>query len=471
MSAEDIVAPLVAFLAGVPRRYRLPPLPTLSATEGDRTSESLSTILAVCVERARVALLRGEDPNGELKDRFVEALAGLIHDAMNEPGGDPAVQALVLRHRSPVVSEFAALIPQASQQRRHIDTLVNAIAHPAKVDRLSDAPLRAHLLRLHQLAGESDWEGTAAMSRRVLSDFAAEMDESRRGSLQRLVEHQALRHLTRITELEADPDVQRYLALKEQNGPRSNSSLAQEQGAASRQRGAEVEAASAQALHAVAERLNRLEGSSRHYRVVTSMRVPAAFPADPEGAKSEWDTVLVRHAHGNLWDVCLLVEAKASIDAVGTDLPRLRRGLKVLAHADPGDAYEFRTREGVLRLRGASLVALGTEEASAEKSLLRRTVLYCCDVEQDPGPRLLSAAARMQLLSTPASVAYAMAMSEARLGGDEPTPDPAMLHTVWNDLLHEPRWQQVLNQYPTLRLARELAVHVGDLADTARAAY
>src|SRR5690606_21410629 len=113
---------LEAFLAGVPRRYRLPPLPPLSAldaTQDGRASESLSTVLAVCVEHARMAMLRGEQADDGLKQRFLDALAALIRDAMQESGGDAAVQALVLRHQSKAVREYAGLATHAAQQRRY----------------------------------------------------------------------------------------------------------------------------------------------------------------------------------------------------------------------------------------------------------------------------------------------------------------------------------------------------------------
>ena len=448
---------LETFLARVPRRYRLPPLPslqTLDDTKNGHASESLSTILAVCVEHARVAMLRKEQPDETLKQRFIDALAALIRDAMHETGGDAAVQALVLRHQSKEVREYAGLATHAAQQRRYIDALVNAVAHPAKLARMSLRSPRDLLTQLQEAATDSKWQKVSDLVRQLLSEPAAKHDENLQATLTRLCDHPALKHLIRMRELESDPAIHRYHALRAQNGPRSNSALALEQGAASRQRGAEVETLSARALQAVADRLNIADGP---YRVVTSMRVPPAFPADPEGAKSEWDTVLLKQAGENLWDVCLLAEAKASIDSAGTDLPRLKRGLRLLGKAEANSVYEFRAREGILRLRGASLAALSPDEAH-----MKRSILYCCDVEHDPGPRLLSAAARMQLLSTPASLAYAAAIGKSA-GKDA-------LHAVWDDLLHESRWQGVLNQYPTLRLARELTVHVQDLAHAAHAA-
>src|SRR5690606_20488171 len=134
------------------------------------------------------------------------------------------------------------------------------------------------------------------------------------------------------------------------------------------------------------------------YRVVTSMRVPASLAAGVERAKTEWDVVLLSRAVGEAdtapWDVGLLVEAKASIDAVATDFPRLLRGVQLLAGADRKAIYQFQTREGMVQLSGASLSRLSAASADLEKY-----VLYCCDGTADSSSRLLSAASRMQLLS------------------------------------------------------------------------
>ena len=52
----------------------------------------------------------------------------------------------------------------------------------------------------------------------------------------------------------------------------------------------------------------------------------------------------------------------------------------MLAEADERVVYSFETREGTVRVRGASLRALGTDDAS-----LDRTVLYCCDARAEQG--------------------------------------------------------------------------------------
>jgi hypothetical protein len=211
-----------------------------------------------------------------------------------------------------------------------------------------------------------------------------------------------------------------------------------------------------QALEALARRLNEEAGDGPPYRVVSSMRVPATIPASPDGAKGEWDGVLLRQAgtaeSPPAWDICLLMEAKASVDAATSDLPRLLRGLRLLAHAEERVTYTFATRQGPVRLRGQSLRALGGCDAALE-----RIVLYCCDAPADETPRLLGAASRMQLLSTRASLEFAVMPAGAR------DAEPHALEQVWHQLLHEPRWSAVLNQYPMLCQARDLMAHPDDL--------
>ncbi len=272
----------------------------------------------------------------------------------------------------------------------------------------------------------------------------------------RLLNSAALTRLRRLDTLASDDLVRQYQTLWDQHGPRPGSLEAVSQGSASQRRGAVVEALAAQALEALARRLNEAEGAQASYRVVTSMRVPASIPASHERAKTEWDAVLLRQAKmadaSAAWDVCLLVEAKASADAATTDLPRLRRGLRLLAHAEQNVDYAFEAQQGAVRLRGASLRTLAIDDTD-----LTRVVLYCCNAPAEAAPRLLSAASRMQLLSAPASVEFASALAQKH------TADPQDLEPVWHQLLESPRWAMVLHQYPTLLQARELMVHTDDL--------
>src|SRR5690606_204681 len=113
-----------------------------------------------------------------------------------------------------------------------------------------------------------------------------------------------------------------------------------------------------------------------------------------------------------VWDVCLLVEAKASADAATKDFPRLLKGLEILAEASSDSDYAFSTREGSIRISGASLCALSSHEAE-----LKKFVMYCCDEITEGTPRLLSAASRMQLLSAPASLDFASMLSDRLLAG------------------------------------------------------
>ena len=183
----------------------------------------------------------------------------------------------------------------------------------------------------------------------------------------------------------------------------------------------------------------------------------ASIPASAERAKSEWDGALLRRAPGGgaaaAWDLCLLLEAKASPDAAATDFPRLLRGLRLLAHADPGTTYDFSTRQGVFPLRGAALRALPTGGPGLETA-----VLYFCDAPAETMPRLLGAASRMQLLSAQASLEFAASLAQGREAA------PEALEPAWNLLLESPQWSGVLQQYPMLRRARGLMAHADDLS-------
>ena len=439
-------------LRTVIRRYRLP---AITAASGRPPEPNPATALAVVIEQAREALARGTPPEAALKDRFLEALERMIREAMRAEAGDPVFQATVLRHQDPRVREYASLAAHASQDRRRIHAAVNAIAHPAR-QQLAPEARRETLAQLHEWARAESWPALHDQAERLLAmPGTAQAPQWERG-LRRLLAGGALERLRRLQALGSDARVQRYQALWDRNGPRSGSAHAVRQGSASHQRGAAVEALARVALEALARRLEQAEGLPASYRVVTSMRVPAAIPAAQDRAKTEWDAVLLKRAsHGGAapaWDVCLLVEAKASVDAAASDLPRLLRGLHLLAHADTSVAYPFKTQQGMVSLRGASLGALGTGEAD-----LARTVLYCSDAGADTGARLLSAASRMQLLCAPASVAYASGMA----GGGQP--GRRDLDPVWTDLLGSARWHTVLHQYPMLRRARELMVHTDDL--------
>lgn len=441
----------------VPRRYRLP---VWCAGSEPHHKANPATTLAVVIERARSAIDFGEMPDPAHKGRFTEALAQMIREAMRADGGDSAFQAMVLRHRVAQVREYASLAAQANKDRRLIHLIVNALAHPAKLQRMPPSAQREVLVRLHSATSSASWSILADTMDQLLAPGAADEPTVQR-SLRRLRDSSAVGRLQRLDALASDDLVRQYLALQDRNSPRSGSPDAAAQGAASQRRGADVEALAARALTELAERLNELDSDQTLYRVVTSMRVPSSIPASPDHAKSEWDAVLLRRSStadtATAWDVCLLVEAKASVEAATTDFPRLLRGLRLLSHADQNVVYPFKTQQGLVPLRGASLKARAADEES-----LARQVLYCCDAPADAAPRLLSVASRMQLLSARASLEFASALAEKQ------QPDFRGLERVWHQLLESHRWGPVLHQYPVLRQARELMVHTADLLDTVR---
>lgn len=452
---------LDATLSAVPRRYRLPELDGACETALDA---SPATTLALVIEQARAALARGETPEAALKDRFTAALARMVREALRADGGDPVFRAMVLRHRAAPVREYASLSARADQDRRLIHAAVNAVAHPGKQQRLGPGPKREALARLHACAGAGAWNELHDAVQRLLEmpqtpELADELPAAR--GLTQLLEHPALARLRRLDTLASDALVVEYRTLWERYGPRSGSASAVAQGLSSRQRGEAAEALATQALQALAQRLNAAAvGAPAPYRVVTSMRVPAAIPAAHHHAKSEWDAVLLRQSAAAsdtssgtpAWDVCLLVEVKASVDAAATDFPRLLRGLRLLAHADKDAIYPFATRQGTVPLRGAALRALPTASAA-----LSHSVLYCCDAPAEPTPRLLGAASRMQLLSATPTLDFAATLVAA------PPADARELEPVWLALLEAPGWRAVLNQYAMLRQVRELMVHTNDL--------
>lgn len=448
-------APLLLqdILRTVRRRYRLPAMPTASSrTQGD----SPSATLAIVLEQIRVSLEAGDTPDDALKYRFFDALDRLIREAMQPARGDTAFQAMVLRHQTAAVREYASLAAHANQDRREVHAAVNTIAHPAKLQRMPSGALHAALTRFQAFAIAEDWNALSACAEQILPLAQAEADSALARGTDRLFGSPALGRLQRLAVLVSDEQVQRYRSLWDQQGPRAGSAIAMEQGAASQQRGAAVEARAAQALEVLAQRLNAQPENRTPYRVVTSMRASPSLPGNADYAKSEWDAVLLQQVSSDgdapAFDVCLLIEAKASVDAATTDLPRLLRGLRLLASAEADATYVFDTHQGRVRLRGSSLKRFAGDDTHVAGS-----VLYCCDASADAYPKLLSTATRMQLLSAPGSVAYASRVADAACG------DRQSLASVWEQLLTSTRWDTVRRQYPLLRQVRDLMVHVDDL--------
>ena len=438
-------------LRAVARRYRVGQLPPASEVE----DSDPAVALAVAIEEARVALHARAAPPSTLQRRFVDALARLIQDALRDRGGDAAFQAMVLRHRCARVREHASLSAHAHSDRRAVRAAVDAFAHPGKRRVLPAGPLIQALEQLHAAASDNQWSALTRYAEHLIAATPAQ-GEAAPGlgsGLGKLLRDPALARLRRLEELALDPGVQRYQTLWERQGPRPGTTEAAAQGLAARRRGDAVEAQAEKAISALAAHLAQATGQT--YRVATSMRVPPSIPGNADRAKTEWDVALLRLAADGaapLWDVCLLVEAKASTDAATTDLPRLLRGLRLLAHADPQATYAFESRQGPVDLLGASLAGLTTDDAS-----LATTILYFSDAPAEGSPRLLSAAGRMQLLSTQESLAYASLLTDGK------APDAHLLVPVWDQLLVSPRWSAVLNQLPLLRQVRGLMVHADDL--------
>ena len=435
------------------RRFRAPALPHSLEEARDRGS---ATALATAIERARQALAAGSAPGGDIRALFLDALARHIAEAMRPEHGDAAFQAMVLRQRSPAVREFASLNAHAERDRRQIRSGVNALAHPEKLRRQPPGQIRDALQRAQEASTAGDWSTVGDTILNLMGEPEVQDDPALFRSLERFVSDGALTRLHRIEALSKLAELERYRALWARQSPAAGTELAASTGTGAQRRGDAVEARAAAALQALADHLNaqaEAAPDAPRYRIATSLRVPASLSGDVQGAKSEWDVALLRrHGTDRVWDLCLVAEAKASPDAATTDLPRLLRGLRVLARADLDTDYPFAAHGGEVWLRGASLAALPTEEAD-----LARAVIYCSDGDVERAPRPLNAASRMQLLSAPASLEAAARLED---GG---APDPSALEPVWRQLLESPAFGQVLHQYPTLRTVRELMLHPDDL--------
>ncbi|MCP2518113.1 3-deoxy-D-arabino-heptulosonate 7-phosphate synthase [Achromobacter mucicolens] len=440
-------------LRAVARRYHVA---AMSAPTRGLEDSDPAAALAAAIEAGRTALTSGAEPRREHQHLFVIALSRLIRDALRDPGGDPVFQAMVLRQQSSQVREHASLSAHAGADRRAVRTAVAAFAHAGKRRRMPAGPLADALADLDGACAAGDWrvltQGVQALHCALASD--EEADAALAGQLEALLRDPALARLRRQDDLASDPQVQRYQSLWQRQGPRTGTAEAAAQGLDARRRGVAVEARAQASIAALAQHLAQAAGET--YRVATCLRVPASIPGNADRAKSEWDVALLRQSGGDaadpVWDVCLLVEAKASTDAATTDLPRLLRGLRLLKHADAQTTYVFDSHQGPLRLRGAALAAL-----PADPDELASTILYFSDAPAETAPRLLSAASRMQLLSAQESLDYA----SQTIAGE--APDSQTLAPLWRQLLAQPRWSPVLNQFPCLQQVRALMVHADDL--------
>lgn len=413
-------------MRAAPRRYRLPPLP---ADAGAARAAGVDTALAFAIEAARSG-----KPAPALRDLFTESIATLILEALAPTGGDPAFQALVLRSRDAQVAEYVQLAAQADSDRRALRTSVDAIAHPGKLRAMPAGPRRDALARLHRLAAASAWTELREAAGQLSAQAAGE-------SFSAILVHPGLARLERGAALLRSEAVQEYLALGERQGPRAGSAAAAVRGRAAARVGDAAEGATVQAFDEIA----RLLGAG--HRVVRSLHTPRGFPGAAQKAKDEWDVAILRDT-----DIVLLAEVKASPTAATSDLARLLRGLRRLAHADPDTDYAFPCADGELRIAGASL-----RELQPHLHALPPHVIYCC-VAKEARPQMLSAASKAVLLTEPACLAFAR--GELRRHED--------LAPVWEALATQPRLRSALHQDETARTVREAMLHPQDLLAAVR---
>lgn len=433
---------LPAALRAAHRRYRMPPLPPDAQAARAAGPEAA---LACAIEWARRALAAGAVPDRSLQELFIEALAALVTRA-SAPGGDAAFQALVLRASHSAVEEYAALQEEAAGDVRAVRSVVDAIAHPGKLRARPASGVRDALARLHALAAAQDWAGL----RRAADVLRAQgPGATAQATLARLLADPALARLERAAGLATQPPIQAWLGLLARAGPQAGTDAALAQGRDAARAGEAVEQATFSAFARIAADLDARAPGTRH-RTVQGL-VPRAIGDAPEQAKDEWDVALVRETADGAWDLLLLAEAKAAPAAATKDRPRLLRGLARLAQAGAAGDVVFATREGELRVGGASLRALAPDGDDAPE-----TVVYSCIASEAHVP-LLAHSARMLLLQQRATIAWAAQLAAGAL------PSAELLATVWTDLLQAPRLAEVLRQYATARAARAAMLHPDDL--------
>lgn len=435
--------------------------------------------MATTIEQARQAIADGKKPDSRLKQTFILALARMIHEAMGAGtavavtqsidmtgpavSGDPVFQARVLRYRSAPVNEYVLLSDTIKRDRRQVLRAINAVAHPGRQRQMPPGWQRDAMARLHhalpvvtpvsdvQSTKSSSWSNVSGTLRSVLAMPQLSTEPLLRRHLTDLSDSPALQRLKQFEALGSDAQVRDYLALCDRQGPRSDSATAAFQGSVSQRRGALVEAKAAKAYRVLIDRMNtqaQIAGEAHgRFRVVTSLHVPTSIGGGASHAKTEWDVVVLRQAGAALdsWDVHLLVEVKASADAAVTDFPRLLRGLELLARADADKIHVFEAAEGRIRIRGASLVALSTDDA-----VLKEKVRYWCDTPAVFATHDLTPANRMRLLSAPACLEFASGLSQGR------DADPSVLEPVWQELLTSSRLQLVLHHHPLVQTVQGL---------------
>jgi hypothetical protein len=440
---------LFSALRQAPRPYRMPPLP---ADADAARWAGVDATLAFALESARVAHEGGHAPPLDTRPLFLGALAAAIRAAMRTDGGDPTLQARVLRARDPDVEEHAALQARAGADARAVRAAVAALAHPAKLSRMAPSAARDALTPLHLLAEAGDWEALyrAAGSLPVQPPQGEPDLRNALGTLQGL---EALQRLRRGAALQPRQSVQRYRALCGQGAPLAGSDAAVATGRAAARLGAEAEAATLHAFGEVAALLNQQPRAPGAWQALHGLRTPGGFPGAVHGSKDEWDVALVRAEPAtDAVDIVLLAEVKASAAAATTDLPRLRRGLQRLAQAQAKGRYAFACAAGEVRISAASLRALQPPQQG-----LPPQAIYCCTAPADTAPKWLAVAAKAMLLAEPASLAFACALAHGK------EPDTEVLAPVWASLTRAPQLRTALGQYALARSAREAMRRPQDL--------
>ncbi|HWI81903.1 hypothetical protein [Ramlibacter sp.] len=438
---------LLAALRAAPRRYRLPALPGDAEVAAALGAE---TALAFAMEAARAARQHHSPPPDGARALFTASLAGLIRRALAADGGDPGFQALLLQAQDGPVREHVQLSAQRAADRRAVRSAIDALAHPGKLRGAPAGPPREALGQLHRLASAGSWPQLGSAVERLLRQQSAG-DETMRAGLAAIAAMPALQRLVRGGALLGDQAVQRYVALRERHGPAAGSAAAAARGRAAARLGALAEDETVQALREIAALLDRHDRLEGRHRIARSLRPPRGFPGQAGKAKDEWDAAIVRTTATGAADVVLLAEVKAAPAAATPDFSRLHRGLQRLAHASAGQAYDFASADGPLRVSGESLRGL-----QPPGRCLPAHVIYCCTAPPEAQPQMLSAASKAALLAESACLAFARQLAAGA------SPPASELAPVW-EALAAPRLRSALHQYETAQAAREAMLHPHDL--------